>query len=75
MNLLNPPRQLEQTSRRRRSAGLLVESIEGRLMPSPTLPLPPPHVPSLVAPGLSQGLPRTPGGSGIVADFLTPDPC
>jgi hypothetical protein len=49
MNLLNPFGRLGPTVRPRRLACLAIEVMEGRLALSPTLPLPPPHVPSVVA--------------------------
>jgi hypothetical protein len=49
MNAMTWVRQLRRAARPRRGAGLAVESIEPRLAPSPTLPLPPPHVPGLAA--------------------------
>ena len=49
MNLTTLAHRLWPTARRRRSTGLAVESIERRLALSLTLPLPPPHVPSMVA--------------------------
>jgi hypothetical protein len=47
MTVMNWVRQLRRAARPRRRASLAVESIERRLAPSPTLPLPPPHVPSV----------------------------
>ncbi len=49
MNLTTSANRLWRTTRRRRSTGLAVESIERRLALSSTLPLQPPLVPSLVA--------------------------
>ncbi len=49
MNLVTLTRRPRRTARRRRSTNLAVESIEKRLAPSPTLPLPPTHVPSTAA--------------------------
>lgn len=49
MNVIALARRFRRAARPRRSAGLALESIEQRLAPSPTLPLPPPHVPTSVA--------------------------
>ena len=49
MNLITWTRRPRPATRGRRATGLAVESIEKRLAPSPTLPLPPPHVMSTVA--------------------------
>jgi hypothetical protein len=49
MNLTTLKHRLWRTRRRRRSTGLAVDSIERRLALSSTLPLQPPHVPSVVA--------------------------
>ena len=49
MNLTTLKHPLCRTTRRRRSTGLAVESIERRLALSSTFPLQPPHVPSVVA--------------------------
>jgi hypothetical protein len=67
--------QVRQTKRRRWSTALLVESIEMRLAPSPTLPLPPPHDASLVAEGLPQGFPSANGGMIAAGHDQPPDPC
>ena len=48
MSLTTLKHRLWRTTRRRRSTGLAVESIERRLALSRTLPLQPPHVPSVV---------------------------
>jgi hypothetical protein len=66
---------VRQSKRRRRSTELFVESIEMRLAPSPTLPLPPPHVASLVAEGLPQGFPSASGGMIAAVHDQPPDPC
>jgi hypothetical protein len=49
MNAMSRARRLGQTARRPRLTDLAVESIEQRLAPSPTLPLPPPYVSTHVA--------------------------
>lgn len=69
MNLLTwacPPRL---AARPRRRAGPVLESVEQRLAPSPTLPLPPPHLASPIA----EFYPPDP----IIREtlFLPPDPC
>jgi hypothetical protein len=49
MNAISITRRHARTTRRRRSAELNVAVTEDRLAPSPTLPLPPPHVAGVVA--------------------------
>jgi hypothetical protein len=48
MNTIPLARRHPRTARRRRWAGLTVEAVEHRLAPSPTMPLPPPVVASVV---------------------------
>jgi hypothetical protein len=78
MNLLTRTRRPRPAARRRRAAGLAVESIEKRLAPSPTLPLPPPHVSGLVAHVQPPDPCAAGGGAGKVRlspSFEPPDPC
>jgi hypothetical protein len=70
MNLMTWTHRPRPDARRRRGAGLAVESIETRLAPSPTLPLPPAHVPSTVA----SFTPPDPCAQ-LSASFIPPDPC
>jgi hypothetical protein len=70
MNLTTWTRRPRPAARRRRAAGLAVESIEKRLVPSPTLPLPPPHVPITVA----KFTPPDPCAP-LSPSFTPPDPC
>ncbi|MFI5457669.1 MAG: hypothetical protein ACHRXM_19685 [Isosphaerales bacterium] len=74
MNLTSLAHRLRRTKRRRRSIGLAVESIERRLAPSPALPVPPPHVPSMVAAALPHEAPAG-NGTTIAAAHEPPDPC
>jgi hypothetical protein len=70
MNLMTRARQFRRAERPRRWSSLACEAIEQRLAPSPTLPLPPPHVPSQVA------LFEPPDPCAKAAtNFETPDPC
>jgi hypothetical protein len=69
MNLMTWTRRPRPAARRRRAAGLAVESIEKRLAPSPTLPLPP-HVPSTVANFAPPDL-----CARLSPSFTPPDPC
>ena len=66
-------------ARRRRSTSLAVESIEERLAPSPTLPLPPPHIdPSMVA-SLTPPEPCVQtvreAATKLAPTFAPPEPC
>jgi hypothetical protein len=70
MNLKTWTRRPRPAARRRRATGLAVESIEKRLAPSPTLPLPPPYAPSTVA----QFTPPDPCARSSFS-FIPPDPC
>jgi len=62
-------RRLQRAPRPRRCSRLAVEAIEKRLAPSPTLPLPPPHDPGLVASFTPPGPCAKPAAS-----FYPPDP-
>jgi hypothetical protein len=70
MNLMTWTRRPRPAARRRRAAGLAVESIEKRLAPSPTLPLPPPHV-LIVATKFTPPDPCV----RLSPSFTPPDPC
>jgi hypothetical protein len=70
MNVMTWARRLRRAARPRRSTGLAVESIEPRLAPSPTLPLPPPHVSGVSADFAPPDPCARPAGS-----FEPPDPC
>jgi hypothetical protein len=75
MTLMTWACRQRQTTQQRRSTILAVESMEMRLVPSPTLPLPPPHVASLVATGLPHGSPSAGGGIVAAGHDQPPDPC
>jgi hypothetical protein len=49
MNLIQLAPRIQRSARRKRRACLAVESMENRLALSPTVPLPPPHVASVLA--------------------------
>jgi hypothetical protein len=70
MILMTWTRRNRPARRRPRAARLSVESIEKRLAPSPTLPLPPPHVPNTVA----KFTPPDPCAR-LSPSFAPPDPC
>jgi hypothetical protein len=75
MNLLTWTRRLRRSTRRRRSTGLAVESIEKRLAPSPTIPLPPPQVSSMVEHGLPHQFAPVIGRAVPAGREQPPDPC
>jgi hypothetical protein len=70
MNLMTWTRRTRPATRRRRAARVSVELIEERVAPSPTLPLPPPHVLSTVA----TFAPPDPCAR-LSPSFQPPDPC
>ena len=69
MNAISLIRELAQTNRRRRWAGLVLEAMEERLAPSPTWPMPPPQVASIVADFPHN--PDIPNDSGSNANIAT----
>jgi hypothetical protein len=71
MNLVTLARRLPGPARRRRSTSLAVESIEERLAPSPALPSPPAHIPSVVAPTFAPPEPC----ATLAPNFAPPEPC
>ena len=73
MNLTTSAHRLRRPTRRRRPTGLAVESIERRLAPSPTLALPPPHVPNMVAAASPLASPSV--YTFVAAREEPPDPC
>jgi hypothetical protein len=75
MKLMTLAFRRRRTRRRPRSRELVVESIEKRLAPSPTLPLPPPQAPSLVADALPQESTTANGIAPVAAHDQPPDPC
>ena len=83
MTVMNWVRRLPRAARPRRCTGLAVEPIEPRLAPSPTLPLPPPHVPGLAAnfeppdPCARPALSVTPLDpcARLAPGYEPPDPC
>jgi hypothetical protein len=70
MTFLTWARKHRRNRRRPRPTELAIESIERRLAPSPTLPLPPPHVPSEVA-----GFEPPDPCAKPATTFAPPEPC
>ncbi len=73
MNLTTLQHRLWRTTRRRRSTGLAVESIEKRLALSTALPLQPPHVPSVLEAASPLASPSV--HTLVAAREEPPDPC
>jgi hypothetical protein len=64
-----------QDRRRSRRSELAIESMEERLAPSQTLPLPPLHVAILFETSVPQVSPSTVGNTFVAAHYQPPDPC
>jgi hypothetical protein len=77
MNLMSmvPSRGFHRMTRRQRAVSFLVEHVEPRLAPSPTLPLPPPHVPTPIFVGAALNYPTVGGNSVLSVHYQPPDPC
>jgi hypothetical protein len=75
MSLTMLTQRLRPTTRPRRSIALAFESIEKRLAPSPTLPLPPPHLSSMLVQTIPHQSPTVNGLTTIVVNHEPPHPC